>query len=375
MTSFSQLGNQRAAASRRSSQSGSDAQQALALAEPLEPRRLLSANLLVNPTFSAGNTGFSSQYKVGTQPGDYVVAKNPASVYAGVVSFGPPSGTGSLLLANGSTSGTAYVYHETVHVAAGTTYDFAGFATSFSQLGNDHTDPSPARLSFYVNGVAIGTFKVAATDGSFGRFADLWSSGSSTTASIKIVDRNDAATGNDFALAELSFAASPSLLVNGDFSGGYQGFSSQYIKGGTKPDDYVVAKDPASIYAGVVSFGPPGGSGQQLLANGATSGSPYVWAESVSVAKDTTYDFSGLAAAFSQLGSDHTDPSPANLAFYVNGVGIGGFKVSATDGKFGSFAASWNSGNHTGATIKIVDLNHTNSGNDFVLGDLAFNRV
>ncbi len=288
-------------------------------AEHLESRRLLSAsvasaapNLLVNPAFSSGNTGFSSQYGHGTQPGDYVVAKSPADIYPGTVSFGDhTSGTGLMLLANGSTSGTTYVWHETVSVTKGTTYDFAGFAASFAQLGKDHTDPSPARLSFYVNGVAIGTFKVAAADGKFGRFANLWSSGGSTTASIKIVDRNTASMGNDFALDDLSFAASPSLLVNGDFSSGYVGFSSQYVKGGKKPGGYVVAKDPASVYPGTVSFGDhTTGTGLMLLANGAASGSPYIWEESVSVTKDTAYDFSGFAASFAQLGMDHTDPTP-----------------------------------------------------------------
>jgi hypothetical protein len=347
----------------------------LALTERLEPRQLLSANLLVNPDFSAGNTGFSSQYGTGTKPSQYVIARNPASVYPGVISFGPPTGTGMQLLANGSTSGTKFVYHETVRVTKNTTYDFSGLVTTFAQTGNDHTDPSPARLSFYVNSAGIGTFKVPATDGKFGRFANLWNSGSSTTASIEIVDRNTASNGNDFALDNLSFAASPSLLVNGDFSAGYVGFSTQYIKGLKKPLGYFVTKDPASVYSGVVPFGPPGGTGLQLLANGATSGSPYIWQESVSVAKNTSYQFSGLAAAFAQLGNDHTDPSPAKLAFYVNGKPVGGFNVRATDGMFGAFSATWNSGNSTGATIKIVDLNHAASGNDFVLDHLAFNLL
>ncbi len=59
----------------------------------------------------------------------------------------------------------------------------------------------------------------------------------------------------------------------------------------------------------------------------------------------------------------------------MNGAAVGAFKVAAADGKFGAFAADWNSGSSTGATIKIVDLNHTASGNDFALDDLAFNRV
>jgi len=375
MISFFQFGNRRSAKLQLSirANSGRQPASAPALVENLEARQLLSANLLVNGDFSAGNSGFYSQYGHGAVPGGYVIGNNPASFYKGVVSFTPPNGEKLMLMANGSDGGTKDVWHETVSVSTNTTYDFSGLAAAFAQLGNDHTDESPARLSFYVNGVGIGSFNVNPADGKFGRFADLWRSGSSTTASIRIIDRNTATLGNDFALADLSFAASPSLLVNGDFAAGFTGFSTQYVKG-TKPGDYAIAKDPASIYTGVVSFGPPSGIGQQLLANGAISGNPYIWQESTSVIKNSTYEFSGLAATFSQLGNDHTDPSPANLAFYVNGVAIGSFKVNATDGKFGQFAATWNSGSSTTATIKIVDLNHTNTGNDFALDDLAFNQ-
>ena len=144
------LGNR--CGSRRSIQSRYLSPQAFPLAEPLEPRQLLSANLLVNPSFAAGNTGFSSQYRVGTQPGEYEIAKGPQSVYSGVVPFGPHSGSGLQLLANGSTSGTAYVYDEAVSVAKNTTYDFSGFATTFAQTGNDHTDPSPAPFPFMWTG-------------------------------------------------------------------------------------------------------------------------------------------------------------------------------------------------------------------------------
>jgi hypothetical protein len=342
-------------------------------AEHLEARRLLSANLLVNPSFTLGNTGFTSAYGYGNKPAEYVVGKDPSLYYKGTISFGDhTTGTGLMLLANGSKTGTKYAWNEVVTVSKDTTYSFSGFVAAFAQLGNDHTDPNPPRLSFYVNGVGIGTFDVSAKDGVWHQFANVWSSGSSTTASIKIVDRISATSGNDFALDDLSFAASPSLLVNGDFAAGFAGFSTQYVKG-TNPGDYEIASDPASIYKGVAAFGPVGGTGSQLLANGATSGSRYIWQESTSVAKDTTYEFSGFAATFSQLGNDHTDPSPADLAFYVNDVEVGTFKVNPTDGHFGGFIDTWNSGSSTTAKIKIVDLNHANTGNDFALDDLAFN--
>jgi hypothetical protein len=176
--------------------------------EPLEGRALLS-NLLVNGDFSLGNTGFTSQYTYSTNlepEGDYVVGYNPHDYHPGGASFGDnTTGTGLMLIANGAVTSNTYVWQETVNVSNATAYAFSGWAASWGELGNG-IDPSPAQLEFFVNGVQIGSeFTLIAQDGQWSQFTASWNSGTSTAATITIVDMNTTLVGNDFALDDLAF--------------------------------------------------------------------------------------------------------------------------------------------------------------------------
>jgi hypothetical protein len=165
------------------------------------------------------------------------------------------------------------------------------------------------------------------------------------------------------------------LLANGDFSGGKVGFTSQYVNA-AQVGGYVVGKNPIVDFGSVFSsFGDhTNGKGKMLIADAAMTAGKAVWQETVAVAKNKNYDFSGWAASDGQvpIGS-HIDPSPARLALYVNGVRVGdNFTVKAANGKWSKFTGTWKSGTKTSATIKIVDLNTVGIGNDFALDDLNF---
>jgi hypothetical protein len=179
--------------------------------EVLEDRAVPS-NLLVNGDFSLGNTGFTSQYTYSTDlgpEGNYVVGADPQTYNSGGASFGDhTTGTGLMLIANGDPTPNTYVWQETVNVSNTTTYSFSGWAASWGELGNN-MDPSPAQLEFFVNGVQIGSeFTLNAEDGEWSQFAASWNSGTSSVATIAIVDMNTTAVGNDFALDDLAFGVS-----------------------------------------------------------------------------------------------------------------------------------------------------------------------
>ena len=334
----------------------------------------VTANQLVNGDFDGGRTGFATQYASSHGNGGMFVVANPTAFNPLFSSFGDhTTGKGLMLVADGATTANKYVWQETVNVAKGKVYLFSDWAASASGINGNHTDPSPAKLAVYVNGVQVGTtFTVAAKNGVWGQFSAVWNSNLSTTATIKIVDLNTTSTGNDFALDDMSFVVAPNLLVNGDFSAGYTGFYSQYHNEGN-PGTSQVGHNPNTDFGSVfASFGDhTTGTGLMLMADGATTPNTYIWQETVSVQKASVYDFSGFAASMDK----GTDVSPARLAFYVNGVQIGNtFTVTATGGHWGQFLAQWNSGTSTTATVKIVDLNTQFTGNDFVLDDLVFNR-
>ncbi len=173
-----------------------------------------SSNLLVNGDFSLGNTGFTSQYVYSTNlepEGNYVVGDNPHNFHPGGASFGDhTTGTGLMLIANGAPTPNTVVWQETVNVSNGTNYVFSGWAASWGEGGSPApSDPSPAQLEFFVNGVQIGSeFTLIAQDGQWSQFSATWNSGTSGSATITIVDMNTASDGNDFAVDDLVFGAS-----------------------------------------------------------------------------------------------------------------------------------------------------------------------
>src|SRR5581483_8865421 len=147
-----------------------------------------SGNLIVNGDFEAGRTGFTSGliYSPGNllDVGKYDVVKNPFLDSQYATSYGDhTSGSGFMLAANGATDANTVVWQQTVSVVPNSTYQFSIWASSWYSL-------NPARLDFLFNDSSIGTFSPPVTAGSWSRFTATWNSGSSTTLTLKIIDRN-----------------------------------------------------------------------------------------------------------------------------------------------------------------------------------------
>ena len=175
----------------------------------------LPTNLLQNGDFSLGNTGFTSGYGFTNDlftETSYTVGTDPSKYHTGVVSYGDhTTGSGQMLIVNGATTADVTIWQQTVPVAAGTRYDFAGWARSW---GGTSQDPSPALLQLQINGQTVGTnFQLPGALDHWAQFNWLWDSGSATTATIRLVDLNTAANGNDFSLDDLSFTAAPPAPV------------------------------------------------------------------------------------------------------------------------------------------------------------------
>ncbi|UYZ62145.1 cadherin-like domain-containing protein [Hymenobacter weizhouensis] len=159
-------------------------------------------NLLQNPSFTAGNTGFTSTYTYVTQTGNGLVPEATYTVAANAASYHPDfAGTGrngagdNFMIVNGSQD-LSVVYQQTITVRPNTYYNFAAFANSVNP-------GSPAQLGFVINGKS--TSSVTTLDGTtnYTRIADLWFSGSNTSAVIEIRDVNKVRGGNDFGLDDL----------------------------------------------------------------------------------------------------------------------------------------------------------------------------
>jgi len=162
-------------------------------------------NLIVNGNFSAGNTGFNSEYAFlpgsGVDPGKYNVGSNITAWHPGMAPCGDhTTGTGNMLMVNGAGVQGVEVWSQTINIQPNTTYAFAAWLQHITSV-------NPARLQFSINGTPIGSiFQANNTSCVWERFYEVWYSGANTTAVISIVNQHTEEWGNDFALDDILFA-------------------------------------------------------------------------------------------------------------------------------------------------------------------------
>ena len=172
---------------------------------------LVSADLIMNGNFSSGNVGFASDYilaGVNSEEGQYTVGTNPRDFNNGAADFGDhSSGTGPMLIVNGSPAPSQAAWSQTITVTPFTDYLFSAWAVSW---GGGGTDPSPSTLQLFIDGVAVGSvFGVPSTNGEWEQMLVPWASGAGDSLLLTIVDTNTTRNGNDFALDDINVANVP----------------------------------------------------------------------------------------------------------------------------------------------------------------------
>ncbi|TPG65605.1 T9SS C-terminal target domain-containing protein [Hymenobacter nivis] len=178
-------------------------------------------NLLINPSFASGNTGFVSGYNFVARPAAKVTASpnglypegtyavgNDANYYHGDFQGTGRTGAGdNFMIVNGDAN-IQRVYAQTVNVLPNRYYTFSVYANSVNP-------GSPAQLGFVINNES--TSVVTTLDGTtnFVQLSDVWFSGTNTTATFEIRDVNRVKGGNDFGLDDVYFGTcSKTLLVD-----------------------------------------------------------------------------------------------------------------------------------------------------------------
>ncbi|MBT2557153.1 cadherin-like domain-containing protein [Hymenobacter sp. ISL-91] len=164
-------------------------------------------NLLVNPSFTQGNVGFTSAYGYVADNSGITTELNPEALYAVGANaanyHGSFAGTGrtgagdNFMIVNGSQN-LSVVYQQTINVQPNTYYSFSAWANSVNPQ-------SPAQLGFVINGKSTSNVTTLGTTTAYQQIADLWFSGSSTTAVFEVRDVNKDTGGNDFGLDDLYF--------------------------------------------------------------------------------------------------------------------------------------------------------------------------
>jgi gliding motility-associated-like protein len=170
-------------------------------------------NLIQNPGFTDGNVGFTSDYPfvtaINTQ-GRYGVSTSAARLNGRFFADCPDhtSGTGQMMIVDGSPVASERVWCQTVAVTANQEYAFSAWLTSVNPN-------NPARLQFSINGRAIGGVFTAGNEVcDWRQFYATWNAGAATEAEICIVNQNTNPQGNDFALDDFAFFELEEVLLD-----------------------------------------------------------------------------------------------------------------------------------------------------------------
>ena len=161
------------------------------------------AESVVNGDFEQGNVGFTSAYEYNTNlfgEGTYYVDSDASLHHQSFSGYGHNGG--NFMIVNGATSPGTNVWTEQISVVPYTNYAFSTWACNVSVGNPDQV----ALLQFSINGEQLGSIFSAPNQlNTWNQFYELWYSGSSTTATITILNQNTVAGGNDFGLDDISF--------------------------------------------------------------------------------------------------------------------------------------------------------------------------
>ncbi|MBN1952482.1 MAG: hypothetical protein JW801_14870 [Bacteroidales bacterium] len=203
--------------------------------------------LFPNSDFSSGNSGFSSAYGYAAPAGDhtlwpeglYTIVTNPSTIHAHFAACGDhTSGSGNMMVVNGDPTTNKIVWSSgNISVTPNTDYTLSLYLSSV-------TSSNPAQLIWNVNGENIGTqFNATSTNCQWVHAVANWNSGSNTSASFDIVNLNTIASGNDFALDDISCKYNINCDSDGDgiqdrldLDSDNDGIFDVYEAGGTDSD-------------------------------------------------------------------------------------------------------------------------------------------
>jgi len=171
----------------------------------------LGPDAIINGTFSAGNTGFTTGYSGPSggafgplsNEGTYLVTTNPLLAHNNFASFPDHTGGtgGQMMVVNGSVTAGTSIWCQTITVTPNTAYVFTGWGASA-------VSSSAAQLQFLVNGTPLGSATtLPLTNGLWTSFGGVWNSGTATSVTVCITNLNTANSGNDFAIDDIGVRA------------------------------------------------------------------------------------------------------------------------------------------------------------------------
>ncbi|MCC5922158.1 MAG: gliding motility-associated C-terminal domain-containing protein [Crocinitomicaceae bacterium] len=240
-----------------------------------------NSNLIFNPSFGLGNSGFYSDYFISSSnpsgaQGVVGVASDPSLFFNQFDNCTDQDGNDAMLVVDGATfnTPTAIVWKQAVPVIPNTTYSFSYWATSV-------TNNNPAELRSSINGVIQNTTTLSNTTCNWQQITFNWNSGNDTIAIIDINNLNFEAAGNDFALDNFSFTGATNCNLTIEV---------------VTPQNLIIAASNAPVCAGdsIVLTSNALGTADWILPSGATQQASDITLSNVSLADQGLYEVIAL---------------------------------------------------------------------------------
>lgn len=347
------------------------------------------SNLIYNGDFGLGNVGFTSEQMFsGTYaPCDYYVGDTWLNTPEQPADH-TPTADNMFMSIDGCYLSATTIYQTTVSTETSTSYKFSFWAS--------RVDVALPTFEVHIIGnntgdVIVGTFNGILYEGidTWDEYAvPAWNSGSNTSVTIKIVNLQTEAYGNDFKLDDVFFGKNgsqggngctsadlqqvPNLVTNGDFASGNTGFTSeQTFSDYYTPCDYYVGStwfntaNPATDHT-------PTADNMFMSIDGCYLSPTVIYETTVPVSASTNYKLFFWASRADAVQPDFEIHLIGNVTGDQLVGTIAGIPYEGVDTWDEYTVPVWNSGANTSVDIKIVNLETEAYGNDFGLDDIAF---
>jgi hypothetical protein len=190
------------------------------------------AELVVNGDFSAGNTGFNTDYfyspaNNSALSGRYRVSPSSGGWFSGAVNC---NNGGNYLQIDGGQSFNR-VWYQTLQVIPNTQYTFSAYIASINNGSNANV---VGRIQLMINDQGIDpVFDAFAAQCNWRKAEIIWNSGSSTSVTIGIRNIDWSVQGNDYIIDDISFKAAPECSEQEveDCTGYLEKSINPYVKG------------------------------------------------------------------------------------------------------------------------------------------------
>lgn len=187
---------------------------------------------------------------------------------------------------------------------------------------------------------------------------------------------------SNFVLIYINCPVTANLVVNGDFSAGNTGFTSQYnyvvdlpvVQNEMWPEQtYAVVDNPRNVHSSFCNLNTPAlrspdSGGNMLVGNAATSGTLNLWTQNIPVLPNRDYVLTFNAASLA--GATSSLLFGIYTGCYRTGADIS-VPFETVNCVWNKYSFQFNSGNNTTIPLSIVNISAQASGNDIAIDDIV----